>query len=76
MVYADKAGAQYLSICPRGFANEKTVYRVPADKIEAAKALFADYEDDCSGRYCDWLDHYPGQWMHVSWSERPWANRT
>ena len=32
-------------ICPRGFANEVTYLRVPADKIEQVDALFGGYND-------------------------------
>lgn len=38
--YTDADGAQYIEVCPRGFANEKTIYRIPATKILEAGGIF------------------------------------
>lgn len=62
----------YLQVCPRGFVNEKITFRVPADKVEEAKAEYANFEDDTDrggytawvkgpfapGTVVDWADHH------------------
>jgi hypothetical protein len=46
----------YLKVCPRGFANELTYYRIDKSDekaIKAAKKEIANYDTDTSG-YAEW----------------------
>ena len=62
-----------LKVSPRGFANEVTYLRVPADKIAEADAKFADYND--GDGFAEWTNdrnaNIPG--VAVEWADRAWA---
>ncbi len=48
---------RYLKLCPRGFHNEITYYRVPADKVEEAEREYEHCtdENECGG-YSEWTN--------------------
>lgn len=72
--YTDADGTQYLLVCPRGFANETTIYAVPSDKIAEAEAAYDDYENDVEAhRYANWLSSKPNLDQVLSWSQCPWS---
>lgn len=45
MATITKTTYRYFKVCPRGFANEVTYYRVPEDKVSEVEATYAGYED-------------------------------
>lgn len=67
-------GYRYFKVSPRGFANEVTYFRVPADKAAEVDAQFAGYEDKREG-YCRWTEDrqatIPG--MAVDWDDRAYV---
>jgi hypothetical protein len=70
--YIDDHGRQYLQVCPRGFANETTIYQVPSHRIVEAQDAFANFEDDVErGGYTNWLLSAPDFRRVRPWSECP-----
>lgn len=62
-----------LKVCPRGFANEVTYLRVPAEKVAEAEARFANYSD--GEGYAEWTNDtrasIPG--VAVNWEDRAYV---
>lgn len=60
-------------VCPRGFANEVTYFRVPLDKVAEVNAEFADYSDGAG--YAEWTNDkragMPG--VAVDWADRAYV---
>lgn len=65
--------SKMLKVCPRGFANEVTYLRVPADKLAEADTRFADYND--GDGYAEWTTDLradmPG--VAVDWDDRAYV---
>lgn len=64
-------------VCPRGFADEVTYYKVPLDKVAECEAEYADFEDSNPDGSARWLgDHEssiaykPG--VAIDWADRNW----
>jgi hypothetical protein len=70
--HPNRSNYRYFKVCPRGFANEVTYYKVPADKVAECEALYRNYEDDGSGRYAGWSNdadaRRPG--VAIDWADR------
>jgi hypothetical protein len=66
---------RYYRLCPRGFANEVTYFRVPLDKITEVDAYFVDYEDRNPGASTGWTEdtraRQPG--VAVDWADRAYV---
>jgi hypothetical protein len=64
---------RYIKVNPRGFANEYTIYRVPADKVAEAEAEYDGFEDRADqGGYTAWVDAPTSRWDAVDWADRRW----
>ena len=75
MRYTARDGSQFLSVCPRGFCNETTIYRVHPGRIAEAEAAYENYEDDVErGGYTNWLKYAPDHRKVIAWSECPMAS--
>lgn len=63
---------RYFRVCPRGFANEVTYYRVPLEQVPEVEAEYADFADLNPGASARWTDdkkaHQPG--VAVDWADR------
>ena len=62
---------KYRKVSPRGFANEKIIFRVPLDKVPEAEAEYANFEDDVErGGFTAWVKgpFNPGE--VVDWADR------
>lgn len=63
---------RYFRVCPRGFANEVTYYRVPIDKAAECEAEYQDFADNNPCGTADWTNHkkarQPG--VAVNWADR------
>jgi len=70
---------RYFKVCPRGFVNEVTYYKVPLDKTAECEAEYANYADDTErGGYAGWTKdaaaRLPG--VAVEWADRNWGGAT
>lgn len=69
-----RSNYRYFKVCPRGFANEVTYYRVPLDKIAECDAEYADYDDKHAGDhgFAGWTTdkdaRVPG--VAINWADR------
>jgi len=47
---------RYFKVCPRGFANENTYYRVHLDEVAEIEKEFQSYDDEhmMEGGYAGW----------------------
>jgi hypothetical protein len=58
---------RYFKISPRGFVNEVTYFRVPADRADLIAEIdteYGDWVDDHPGSFADWVElkrHYHHQ---------------
>ena len=69
--HPNRGNYRYLKVCPRGFANEITYYRVPLDKVAEAEAEYAGYEDDVTrGGYTCWTLDKRARKACINWSDR------
>lgn len=72
--HPNRSNYRYFKVCPRGFANEVTYYRVPLDKIAECDAEYADYADRFTGGFAEWTsDREAGRpGVAVDWADRHW----
>lgn len=72
--HPNRSNYRYLKVS-QGFRNRVVYLRVPEDKIAEAEALFADYENDRSGRWTGWTDdklaRQPG--VAIDWADCPYV---
>lgn len=64
----------YAKVCPRGFANEYTIFAIPEDKIKEFEHEYGDLEDREEGGYTH-IYKNPEQWVKnraVKWEDRDW----
>lgn len=62
---------KYLKVCPRGFANEYVILRVPSEKVSEANAQFDGYENDVERwGYTAWVDAPTDPCLAVDWADR------
>jgi hypothetical protein len=66
---------RYFKVCPRGFVNEVTYYRISNEREAAqAEAEYGDIADRQPGASAGWTDHRnarrPG--VAVKWADRNW----
>lgn len=71
--HPNRSNHRYFMVCPRGFANEVTYYRVPLDKVEECELEYRNYNDDPNA-YCRWTEdkfaRLPG--VAIDWADRHW----
>lgn len=72
--HPNRSKYRYLKVS-QGFANTVIYLRVPTDKVSEAERVFADYEDDRSGRWWAWTTdsnaREPG--VAVDWADRAYV---
>jgi hypothetical protein len=61
---------QFFKVCPRGFANEVTYYRVPIEKIDEVESEYEGYND--GDGYCCWTDDKVARLrgVFIEWADR------
>lgn len=74
--HPNRSNISYFMVSPRGFANEITYFKVPADKVAEVDKAFDGYADDVSrGGYCRWTTDraakIPG--VAVDWADRAYV---
>jgi hypothetical protein len=72
-----KSKNRMFRVCPRGFSNEITYYRVPADKVAECEAEYAGFADANPRGSARWLGEHeqstayaPG--VAINWADRNW----
>lgn len=77
--HPNRSRYRYFKVCPRGFSNEVTYYRVPLDKIDEVNREYDGYEDrqfdaGNTDAYCGWTTdkraRAPG--VAIDWADRDW----
>ena len=63
---------RYFKVCPRGFANEVTYYRVPVDKAQECEQEHINLSDNNPNAYCGWTtDKSAYQYgVAIAWADR------
>jgi len=66
---------RFFRLCPRGFANEVTYFRVPADQAAEVDTYFADYSDRNPDGSARWLGEHESSDAYIPGVAVEWADR-